>query len=112
VVSHDGGRTWVSYPNAVGGYHGTLTCPTVTRCISVPQEGGASFTNDGGHSWTALSAPLLSISCPTKSYCVAVGERSGDDPGPIGELLVSTDLGRTWHHLASIHRITTCDPSR
>jgi photosystem II stability/assembly factor-like uncharacterized protein len=103
VVSHNGGRTWVGYADDLGGYYGTLACPTVNRCISVPREGGSSVTKDGGQTWQALNDNLFAISCPAVSYCVAVGELPSASSGSLtvrnGELLVSTDFGRSWRHL-------------
>jgi photosystem II stability/assembly factor-like uncharacterized protein len=111
--STNGGATW--FPQGVPAGVQTLTavsCPTVRRCVAVGVSPGDALypapdnvivtTTDGGATWVRRAAPLgigglSAISCPTASFCVAVGssvEDSFDDF--TGVALVSKDGGVTW----------------
>ena len=107
------GTTWkaVTVPLPADGVTGDLdavSCPTTTKCIAVGGYRGEGYPADflvetwNGKTWSAtslpnpgstLSAELEGISCPTASFCVAVGEEGGS----AGSAAVSeTWNGSTW----------------
>ena len=65
--------------------------------------GKAVRTTDGGETWARSVIPpgvgtLRGVSCPTKTFCMAVGETPD---GNRGVALVTTNSGRVWTHLSS-----------
>ncbi len=118
-----GGWTAVEAPlpagvAAVGSYLTGVSCPSASYCVATgayyPDESdlidGASsimlLTLSGG-TWTAVQAPLpggavssagsnlYGVSCPTASYCVAVGDDSTSTAGSFHGLLL-TRSGGAW----------------
>jgi Divergent InlB B-repeat domain len=54
-----------------------VACPSTTVCVAATGD-GASISNDGGMSWTAVTGATFtpgfqSVSCPSTSLCVLVG---------------------------------------
>ena len=71
-----------------------LSCPSTKSCVAVggtartgPVEGGEALrTADGGETWVRSIIPpgvgaLRGVSCPTKAFCVAVGEAPDGNRG-------------------------------
>lgn len=87
-----------------------VSCATATRCWAVGVAGAGSAagtgtvivaTANGGVSWKAQhvaggSTPeLSSVSCPTRTDCMAVGSNGASLPGS-GVVVVTRDAGHTW----------------
>lgn len=71
---------WSRVPGFVPPRHGirqSVSCVTLSHCTAVDDAGNASVFN--GRSWRDLRSadhhlgPLTSVSCPTTSFCAAVG---------------------------------------
>jgi hypothetical protein len=97
-----------------------ISCPSVTFCMAVGQESvstssvvsfdAASWVFNGS-TWSApmfvaSSAFLSSVSCPSSTYCVAVGgDETNNGAGPPG-LAVTYD-GSGWHRPVAVdHSLT------
>jgi Cutinase len=102
----DGSWTAMKAPLPAGALSGEIrgvSCPSASECVAVgvdtygnaenPQSGAILLTESQG-SWTAVQAPapgnalpadpgvdLSGVSCPSASYCVAVGEYSAAASG-------------------------------
>jgi photosystem II stability/assembly factor-like uncharacterized protein len=103
----------VTYPAPIG-LLGTVVCTSATSCVAlgtitnqvadVPTSVIAT-TTDSGASWSSQPLPtpmgLAGLSCPSASVCLAVGGRTGGggpptNPNREGEVVASTDGGRSW----------------
>ncbi|HLH64252.1 MAG TPA: hypothetical protein VKV27_00975 [Solirubrobacteraceae bacterium] len=101
--------TLVSSPNAssVNGFYG-VSCASASFCVAVgwDQVGSGTSTTDlplietwNGSSWAIASAPapageqLRGVSCPTSSFCVAVG---GPGTAQASQTLIETWNGSSW----------------
>ena len=103
------GSTWAQFVvPAPGGLEGALysiSCPNLNDCIAVgllssPSNGSidAYAAQWNGSGWSQLVTPsilngsaiLLSVSCPTSSYCLAVGTEEGG-------LLSFTPVALQWN---------------
>jgi hypothetical protein len=68
--------SWTSV--SVNGYGvNAVACPSTTVCVAATGD-GASISNDGGMSWTAVAGATFtpgfqSVSCPSTNLCVLVG---------------------------------------
>ena len=125
TTTSDGGVHWasVSLPPRIE-TPPVISCPSAKSCVAVggtivanpvrssltppgstpnPQNlGEVVRTTDGGETWARSVLPagvgrLTGVSCPTKSFCVAVGETRD---GNRGVALVTTNSGRGWTHLS------------
>lgn len=122
IYSVDGGATWTpaQTPSIAGA--GLMSCASSEHCVSIEMDfssfetvTGELMTNDGGVSWTVVSATGLtsnnaltapwfdSISCPTTSDCwasahVVSSTCQGSCPNAPdqAEMLATTDGGQTW----------------
>jgi photosystem II stability/assembly factor-like uncharacterized protein len=122
-TTSDGGRHWTRGTTFLHGDMGVhaMSCPSPQTCLAVgsyeaiadERVNGLSErrvttrptvvrTTDGGRTW-ALMPPLprdivgmTDISCPTRSYCLAVGSTPDDSAS---DALVTTNLGRSWRRL-------------
>jgi len=103
LVSNDGGASWQSgvTPTGVSGLV-AASCASSSVCVAVGSgsttaEEGATFTSDGGRSWTASSTPphgvVDAVACPTANSCFASGANSA---GGSGEVFRTSDGGRSW----------------
>jgi photosystem II stability/assembly factor-like uncharacterized protein len=117
ATTSDFGRTWKGHRTLHdGAVVGTMACPTSHECVAVgvsaedtpqydsfPHRALVLTTTSGGGTWTReppLSKDvggLNDISCPSKTYCLAVGTPVD---GTGGLALVTTNLGRTWRRLS------------
>lgn len=99
VTTGDGGSTWstASLPT-VQDDNVQLACPSTTTCELVSSDGTTSqvFSSaDGGASWTSVftgSDFLGSISCPTTTNCLAVGETINSTPTVVS----TSNGGASW----------------
>lgn len=121
----DGGVHWTS--SLLAGRIETppaLSCRSASSCVAVGgalvanrvhssslppgatpnplSQGKVVRTTDGGETWAGSRIPpgvgtLRGVSCPTKTFCMAVGETPD---GNSGVALVTTNAGRSWTHLA------------
>lgn len=73
-----------------------VSCFTASFCAAVGSVDGAGFADTYDGAWTATTVPSLSsdyyygVSCPSATYCLAVGKYASDDA------LVSELSGTTW----------------
>ena len=110
ISSPDQGRTWTAGGAPVGiapdrlavvRQQQRLRCRRLESTTG-PLDGAASWTSDGGHTWSASTIPsgilVPSVVSCRGQLCVAVGtySRSIGPPIILSELVVSTDGGRTW----------------
>ena len=110
AVSSDGGAHWASSPLLVGvAQLSAMACSSRT-CIAVgwnpvgnDAQGVVIRTLDGGHTWRVVPilpkgvGMLSSVSCPTATFCMAVGE---SPDGSFGVALVTNNSGQRWKSLA------------
>jgi photosystem II stability/assembly factor-like uncharacterized protein len=122
AVTDDDGATWAAatVPQGTGLLHG-VSCATPLTCIAVgtksttitdvaQSQGEILASTDGGHTWTAITAPpgiddAFAVSCPTASTCASVGtvwtRPTASTPTtpqtPTGSVVTTTDGGVTWH---------------
>jgi len=90
AVTTDGGVSWSRHPFPVDGVTpAAVSCSSVDACVAVGSvspdysvgtrvlPGAGLSTANGGLTWTqtpmARAGNLVSVSCPTRSVCVAVG---------------------------------------
>jgi hypothetical protein len=116
-TTSNGGADWASTPILTSADElSAVTCSTVRTCIGVgsnfvvvPGRAGAPSTTktqgvvirtlDRGHSWSVTTGlpkgvgRIMGVSCPTASFCMAVGESPG---GGAGAALASTSSGQRW----------------
>jgi hypothetical protein len=79
----------------LGSFHPTINSPNLEKAIyHCPAKDGGGSSGGGGSTgtWTAQSAPdlpggLSGVSCPSASFCMAVGSREGGD----------SSLAMTWN---------------
>jgi hypothetical protein len=113
ALSLDGGQTWApaTIPPGTGALE-SATCVTATDCLAVgststtvsdvvPAQGLVLASTDGGHTWTAASAPpvddAFGVACPSTLVCALVGtEWTGQPPVGTGAVAVSTDGGLSF----------------
>jgi photosystem II stability/assembly factor-like uncharacterized protein len=92
--TNDGGVTWNTTSNPIGGYlPSTISCPSVTVCYVAGSSTIAS-SNDGGAQWTSttiggLFQPLTTITCPSVTSCQAGG-------ASVPSFYSTTDGGTHW----------------
>lgn len=90
LVTHDGGKTWVSNGPDVGT---NLTCVNAEVCAgSAGSTNIFSETVDGGRHWSTYLMPGRqgnSLSCVTAARCVSVETQTG-------RVDITTDGGQTW----------------
>ena len=117
IATDNGGHSWTIYPLPAGdGQIFRLSCPSPTTCRGLASATGRPIspgfqalmasvrvvaTTDGGRHFTATTLPsgqsLQDISCPTASYCVAVGVYDKTVWTNIrGFVTISRDGGATW----------------
>lgn len=100
VRSSDAGVTWtVAAPPTTDMTILGMSCSSSSLCTAVgvtpgvdaPDPGAIVTSLDGGVTWTAVAVPGLqalgSVSCPSTTYCVAVGQ----------QIEVSLDGAKTWN---------------
>jgi photosystem II stability/assembly factor-like uncharacterized protein len=125
LSTSSGGHSWTVSPlPADVGQVLDLNCATATTCRGLASVSGNAMspgfqmlvsgmhfvvTSDGGSRFTVVPFPqgasIQSVTCPTASYCVAVGLYSNVNPrtGPDldhGVLVTSDDGGVTWRQRA------------
>jgi photosystem II stability/assembly factor-like uncharacterized protein len=118
-VTSDGGRSWSAthnpdIPAAV--QVRAISCPAAGHCIAVGEdESGQSaeglpirgrqasyamVTTDDGQTWTVTQLPsgfgAQSLDCPGAGSCVSGGDTQPLTPSGGGEILHSSDGGRSW----------------
>jgi photosystem II stability/assembly factor-like uncharacterized protein len=82
-----------------------VSCWSAAGCVAVGWYAGGNSklglvyrTTDGGTSWNRVSlsptGDIDSVSCPSASHCVAVGEDSNNEG--LGRAILTTDGGRRW----------------
>lgn len=117
IATGNGGHSWTIYPLPAGdGQIFKLSCPSATTCRALTSASGRPIapgfaallasvrfvaTTDGGRHFTATRFPsgkaMQAISCPTASYCVAVGFYDKTVPTAFrGTVMISGDGGATW----------------
>jgi photosystem II stability/assembly factor-like uncharacterized protein len=111
----DGGSTWTTLVPPMNGVSATaLSCADLMKCWVGWNNSEVSLTTDGGVTWSnaplatsvtgAVNPALTSITCPTASECIGLGEQTvwiNNPPYPpfsliYGLLASSTDGGTTW----------------
>jgi len=108
LATSDGGRTWTTqYAGPAGLYQVDFIDAAHGWAVGAS---GLLRTANGGATWTALAEPCASIRSvhfvtPSLGYAVAGGSQvwiSGGVPAAAGggELLTTTDGGRTWTRVA------------
>lgn len=114
AVSTDGGHTWslATVPNGLGVLR-SAACVNATDCFAagttsttvsdvVPAHGQLLDSTDGGHTWTAASAPppiddVYGVECPSARVCAMVGTAwKGTPPVGTGAVAQSGDAGATY----------------
>jgi hypothetical protein len=115
ATTSDGGRSWVSrpLPRPVAGLD-EVSCTPSGQCLAVggttgtggkpinPNQAGVALSSsDAGRTWTSAAVPagvgvLGSVSCPTPSFCLAVGG-TPDNTGAVA--LTTTTSGQSWEKL-------------
>jgi photosystem II stability/assembly factor-like uncharacterized protein len=119
-TTSDGGLTWRSARLLNHGSLEAMACPTPRTCYAVgwdavgdgtrhaPHADNATVlrTTDGGKTWTQEPprprdiGGLSDISCPTRSYCLAVGASPySASHQTVAVALVTRNSGRTWRRL-------------
>jgi photosystem II stability/assembly factor-like uncharacterized protein len=96
----DAGSTWTSSPLPSGFVSIALQCRSTTSCIAIGPS-GIIYSTDGGTTWSEATAPAgasfrpfgSSLSC-AMTVCL-VRAKNGPDASD-GQLLSSSDGGRTW----------------
>jgi len=88
-----------------------ITCPSLSECIGVGAQNANTSespaiwrTSNGGATWSHVipagasnvQAELLAVSCPSPTFCVALGANGIGDIGNSSVLYVTTDGGATW----------------
>jgi photosystem II stability/assembly factor-like uncharacterized protein len=115
-VTSDGGAHWAITPRLFRVQElAALACPTKRTCIAVGynlppgttpenwEQGVVLKTSDGGHAWTVVAGLprrvgiLSGVSCPTATFCMAVGE---DPERAFGVALVTNSAGQRWRALS------------
>ena len=120
ITTADGGHSWTVDPLPAGdGRIFKLSCPSATTCQGLASAQGKTIapgfsgllasvrvvgTTDGGRHFTAVrfksGHSLQDISCPTTTYCVAVGvyDESVRSRSALvnGFVMFSRDGGATW----------------
>lgn len=120
VSTVDGGHSWTIDPLPAGdGQIFKLSCPSAGTCDGLASANGKTIapgfsglmasvrvlgTTDDGRHFTAVRFPprhsLQDISCPTTSYCVAVGVYDESVLSPSAHLngfvMISRDGGASW----------------
>lgn len=111
LLSWSGGKwTAAAAPGPADSFLTGVSCPSPSYCVAVGESPdyseGVLLTWSGG-TWTSAQAPLPadaasdpeaqlnSVSCPSASYCLAVGDYS-DASGPDEEGLLLTWSDGTW----------------
>jgi photosystem II stability/assembly factor-like uncharacterized protein len=101
IATTDGGQVWTeqSIPPGIDVIN-NITCVSVSQCWAAGAIGNSGLvlaTTDGGSNWTTSevsgSATLRGISCPSRSFCAAVGSNATFTSATAA---VSTDGGSTW----------------
>lgn len=89
------------YPNHSVSKLNAISCPTVSKCIAVGENGKIQITNSDGSIWKEVALNpnyrLLGLACPTINRCLAVGFEP--DPAFVGLVLITEDGGNTWIRL-------------
>jgi photosystem II stability/assembly factor-like uncharacterized protein len=107
LVTTDGGMVWTEH--AIGGIGGPagISCASTLDCVAVGYtidfSGVIDITTDGGVTWSSQTAPtalpnspLLGVSCPSVSHCVATGAANNAGVAAGGVILTTSDGGETW----------------
>lgn len=94
----NGGHTWLAQKLTPGTTVGAISCPTVSVCEAVG-DNGALRTTTGGMAWTAQGVPsvaynLAGIDCSRVLTCEAFGSSSGFNP--VGVVIGTNNGGATW----------------
>ena len=111
VRTADGGASWASTSTLSGIKHlYALACASARTCVVVggnPQgngeRGAVLRTLDGGGTWSLAPAlprgvgRLVGISCPTKTFCMAVGVTTAITRAIA---VISNNAGRSWRTAA------------
>jgi len=99
LVTRNGGERWrkQSVPAGISGLTG-ISCPSTSTCFAVgyaDAAGVALVTGNGGKQWRKESAPagISSISCPSRTRCVAVGASAS---GTSGLIVATTNGSKQW----------------
>jgi photosystem II stability/assembly factor-like uncharacterized protein len=119
-TTSDGGLTWNSTRVLNDGSLAAMACPTPRTCFAVGGDTVGNGTRhspyadyatvlrtvDGGKTWTQEPprprdiGGLSDISCPTRSYCLAVGASPYSAyRQAVAVALVTSNSGRTWRRL-------------
>jgi len=127
AVTTDGGTSWTVRP--VGLAKGTaqliaIRCVSAATCIMIANGNLTmdyrSFplrTQDGGMTWQQRKFPLnvfdrgAVLTCPTEVVCYAAGSKGS----PTGDLISTSDAGRTWIRKKSLPFVPTgiaCNSAR
>src|SRR5947209_4637327 len=65
------------HPPQVGYPSWAITCPSVTTCVVVGNQGRTLVTRDGGRHWnqrpSKTSSNLYSVVCPSPAVCYTAG---------------------------------------
>jgi photosystem II stability/assembly factor-like uncharacterized protein len=78
-----------------------MSCPSITVCFAVGDQGTILSTINGGTTWTPQTPYsntfLTGVSCPSTTTCFAVGATLDGEGGFARSIvLVTTDGGSTW----------------
>lgn len=83
---------WQLLPVEAVGDLKDISCPALTHCIAVGQQGTILTKQTGDNQWHSqqldTAADFYSVSCPTSTDCIAVGQQA--------TLAISRDGGQTW----------------
>lgn len=121
ALSRDGGRRWFAQRPIISrdGWSWTLsitdmTCTDLASCLVVGGSGGTinalgiARTTDGGEDWSAgvngSLLPASTISCAGAGECFVVNWLDAD---PSYRLIMTSNAGRTWRHVAAVPRALT-----
>ena len=100
-VTRWNGREWTAVRSRPSSSSGLISCATTTSCEAVGSTTSPTDRNDtvatashwDGQSWTsepvpdgnAVDAQLRAVSCPSASFCTAVGDYGRDLQSPVAE---------------------------
>ncbi len=105
AVTHDGGYHWTTPTGGASNYsYNRVVCTGGSLCIASGVDDNSneaiSYSSDSGATWRNSTTPhsstsVMGVSCPTTTYCVAVGNFN---PG----LQISTDGGASFTALSGL----------
>ncbi len=79
LASSDGGSTWKAAPTGTSAFLAAISCPVAGTCLAAGNSMTVDLTTDQGAAWSPFEVTghsqiaLWGVSCPSTTFCVAVG---------------------------------------